>query len=346
MHEELRQKMDGFLPHVTPQPKHVSTTPDATAKHQADAQIEDQTETRTNSQIETQLESQAKDKENAQLEAQANAQVKTQAPDQADAQVETQAPNQANAQLEPQVEPQPEAQTNPQAELQTAAQLEPQEAPHTQPESAPTPLSPDTSNPLFHHAPTSNLYVPSKYRESHVHFNRSVLARAKNLSFITKTTLIALFAACIVSTTIVTKCFGLLQGQEIKSVVGESENTARQELESESFQVRVETQTTASSDQIGRVISSSPAAGDHALPGATVTIKVGKALAETHEVPSLVGKTEQDASDAILGTSFFVKDTVSYTHDERAQKGTVIAQDPQPHEMKTKGSGIKLIVAE
>lgn len=326
MHEELRQKMDGFLPHVTPQPKHVSTTPDATAKHQADAQIEDQTETRTNSQIETQLESRAKDKENAQVEAQE--------------------PNQADDQIEPQVEPQPEAQTNPQAELQTAAQLEPQEAPHTQPESAPTPLSPDTSNPLFHHAPTSNLYVPSKYRESHVYFNRSVLARAKNLSFITKTTLIALFAACIVSTTIVTKCFGLLQGQEIKSVVGESENEARQELESESFQVRVETQTTASSDQIGRVISSSPAAGDHALPGATVTIKVGKALAETHEVPSLVGKTEQDASDAILGTSFFVKDTVSYTHDERAQKGTVIAQDPQPHEMKTKGSGIKLIVAE
>lgn len=326
MHEELRQKMDGFLPHVTPQPKHVSTAPDATAKHQADAQIEDQTETRTNSQVETQLESQAKDKENAQ--------------------VETQAPNQADAQ----VEPQPETQTNPQPELQTAAQLEPQlepqEAPHTQPESAPTPLSPDTSNPLFHHAPTSNLYVPSKYRESHVHFNRSVLARAKNLSFITKTTLIALFAACIVSTTIVTKCFGLLQGQEIKSVVGESENDARQELESESFQVQVETQTTASSDQIGRVISSSPAAGDHALPGATVTIKVGKALAETHEVPSLVGKTEQDASDAILGTSFFVKDTVSYTHDERAQKGTVVAQDPQPHEMKTKGSGIKLIVAE
>lgn len=318
--------MDGFLPHVTPQPKHVSTTPDATAKHQADAQIEDQTETRTNSQIETQLESRAKDKENAQVEAQE--------------------PNQADDQIEPQVEPQPEAQTNPQAELQTAAQLEPQEAPHTQPESAPTPLSPDTSNPLFHHAPTSNLYVPSKYRESHVYFNRSVLARAKNLSFITKTTLIALFAACIVSTTIVTKCFGLLQGQEIKSVVGESENEARQELESESFQVRVETQTTASSDQIGRVISSSPAAGDHALPGATVTIKVGKALAETHEVPSLVGKTEQDASDAILGTSFFVKDTVSYTHDERAQKGTVIAQDPQPHEMKTKGSGIKLIVAE
>ena len=330
MHEELRQKMDGFLPHVTPQPKHVSTTPDATAKHQADAQIEDQTETRTNSQIETQLESQVKDKENAQVEAQE--------------------PNQANAQVEPQVEPQPEAQTNPRPELQTDAQLEPQlepqEAPHTQPESAPTPLSPDTSNPLFHHAPTSNLYVPSKYRESHVYFNRSVLARAKNLSFITKTTLIALFAACIVSTTIVTKCFGLLQGQEIKSVVGESENEARQELESESFQVRVETQTTASSDQIGRVISSSPAAGDHALPGATVTIKVGKALAETHEVPSLVGKTEQDASDAILGTSFFVKDTVSYTHDERAQKGTVIAQDPQPHEMKTKGSGIKLIVAE
>lgn len=330
MHEELRQKMDGFLPHVTPQPKHVSTTPDATAKHQADAQIEDQTETRTNSQIETQLESRAKDKENAQLEAQA--------PSQADVQVEAQAPGQADAQLEPQVEPQPE--------LQTDAQLEPQEAPHTQPESAPTPLSPDTSSPLFHHTPTSNLYVPSKYRESHVHFNRSVLARAKNLSFITKTTLIALFAACIVSTTIVTKCFGLLQGQEIKSVVGESENDARQELESESFQVRVETQTTASSDQIGRVISSSPAAGDHALPGATVTIKVGKALAETHEVPSLVGKTEQDASDAILGTSFFVKDTVSYTHDERAQKGTVIAQDPQPHEMKTKGSGIKLIVAE
>lgn len=334
MHEELRQKMDGFLPHVTPQPKHVSTIPDATAKHQADAQIEDQTETRTNSQIETQLESQAKDKENAQVETQANAQVETQAPNQADAQVE----------------PQPETQTNSQPELQTAAQLEPQlepqEASHTQPEFAPTPLSPDTSNPLFHHAPTSNLYVPSKYRESHVHFNRSVLARAKNLSFITKTTLIALFAACIVSTTIVTKCFGLLQGQEIKSVVGESENTARQELESESFQVRVETQTTASSDQIGRVISSSPAAGDHALPGATVTIKVGKALAETHEVPSLVGKTEQDASDAILGTSFFVKDTVSYTHDERAQKGTVIAQDPQPHEMKTKGSGIKLIVAE
>ena len=326
MHEELRQKMDGFLPHVTPQPKHVSTTPDATAKHQADAQIEDQTETRTNSQVETQLESQAKDRENAQVEAQE--------------------PNQADDQIEPQVEPQPEAQTNPQAELQTAAQLELQEAPHTQPESAPTPLSPDTSNPLFHHTPTSNLYVPSKYRESHVHFNRSVLARAKNLSFITKTTLIALFAACIVSTTIVTKCFGLLQGQEIKSVVGENENEARQELESESFQVRVETQTTASSDQIGRVISSSPAAGDHALPGATVTIKVGKALAETHEVPSLVGKTEQDASDAILGTSFFVKDTVSYTHDERAQKGTVVAQDPQPHEMKTKGSGIKLIVAE
>ena len=330
MHEELRQKMDGFLPHVAPQPKHVSSIPDPTAKSQAEAQIEVQIETQIEGQTETQTETKTNSQVETQLESQAKAEEKAQADAQADTQLEPQAEAQTKAQIEPQTEPQPDAQT----------------APHTQPESAPTPLSPDTSNPLFHHAPTSNLYVPSKYRESHVHFNRSVLARAKNLSFITKTTLIALFAACIVSTTIVTKCFGLLQGQEIKSVVGESENEARQELESESFQVRVETQTTASSDQIGRVISSSPAAGDHALPGATVTIKVGKALAETHEVPSLVGKTEQDASDAILGTSFFVKDTVSYTHDECAQKGTVVAQDPQPHEMKTKGSGIKLIVAE
>ena len=128
--------------------------------------------------------------------------------------------------------------------------------------------------------------------------------------------------------------------------VGVSVDEATAELQSKNLTVKVEEQTTTLNDQIGKVIATTPSSGENVMRGSTVVLKVGKLGQDSREVPSFIGLTEQDALKAIADTSFFVKDHTEYEENSEVAKGTVIAQDPAPGTLKTKGSFVKLYVTQ
>lgn len=193
--------------------------------------------------------------------------------------------------------------------------------------------------------PESDLYVPATYQDMTT-MQKSAVQKLKDLPFLLKAIAIALVCSILISSTILTQCFGILKGQTMDNYVGVSVDEATAELQSKNLNVKVEEQTTTLNDQIGKVIATTPSSGENVMRGSTVILKVGKLSQDSREVPSFIGLTEQDALKAIADTSFFVKDHIEYEENSEVAKGTVIAQDPAPGTLKTKGSSIKLYVAQ
>lgn len=193
--------------------------------------------------------------------------------------------------------------------------------------------------------PESDLYVPATYQDMTT-LQKSAVQRIKDLPFLLKAIALAFVCSILISSTILTQCFGILKGQTMDNYVGASVDEATAELQSKNLNVKVEEQTTTLNDQIGKVIATTPSSGENVMRGSTVILKVGKLSQDSREVPSFIGLTEQDALKAIADTSFFVKDHIEYEENSQAAKGTVIAQDPMPGTLKTKGSSIKLYVAQ
>lgn len=208
----------------------------------------------------------------------------------------------------------------------------------------------NTPNVLSHEStdiqtPESDLYVPATYQDMTT-LQKSAVQRIKDLPFLLKAIALAFVCSILISSTILTQCFGILKGQTMDNYVGASVDEATAELQSKNLNVKVEEQTTTLNDQIGKVIATTPSSGENVMRGSTVILKVGKLSQDSREVPSFIGLTEQDALKAIADTSFFVKDHIEYEENSQAAKGTVIAQDPVPGTLKTKGSSIKLYVAQ
>lgn len=193
--------------------------------------------------------------------------------------------------------------------------------------------------------PESDLYVPATYQDMTT-MQKSAIQKLKDLPFLLKAIAIALVCSILISSTILTQCFGLLKGQTMDNYVGVTVDEATAELQSKNLNVKVEEQTTTLNDQIGKVIATTPSSGENVMRGSTVILKVGKLSQDSREVPSFIGLTEQDALKAIADTSFFVKDRIEYEENSEVAKGTVIAQDPAPGTLKTKGASIKLYVAQ
>lgn len=193
--------------------------------------------------------------------------------------------------------------------------------------------------------PESDLYVPATYQDMTT-MQKSAIQKLKDLPFLLKAIAIALVCSILISSTILTQCFGLLKGQTMDNYVGVTVDEATAELQSKNLNVKVEEQTTTLNDQIGKVIATTPSSGENVMRRSTVILKVGKLSQDSREVPSFIGLTEQDALKAIADTSFFVKDRIEYEENSEVAKGTVIAQDPAPGTLKTKGASIKLYVAQ
>ncbi|MBU5890277.1 PASTA domain-containing protein, partial [Vibrio cholerae O1] len=66
----------------------------------------------------------------------------------------------------------------------------------------------------------------------------------------------------LISSTILTQCFGILKGQTMDNYVGVSVDEATAELQSKNLNVKVEEQTTTLNDQIGKVIATTPSSGE------------------------------------------------------------------------------------
>ncbi|WP_148138335.1 PASTA domain-containing protein [Olsenella sp. HMSC062G07] len=157
---------------------------------------------------------------------------------------------------------------------------------------------------------------------------------------------VAAVLATIASTTILTSCFGLFAGTRLVNVVGEGADEARADLEARGYKVNIEEQQTQAQEDEGRVIATTPAADSHVPVGATVTLKVGRGANQTQAVPDLRGMTLDDALAQIAGTTWFVKDDVTYAQSDSVEQGRVIAQGPAAGTQKTKGTKVDLVVSE
>ena len=191
-------------------------------------------------------------------------------------------------------------------------------------------------------ADTGKIYVPKTEYTAPAKTPSELNARKRSVTI--RAVLLVVLAAVLGSTLIVTRCFGLLSGTTVPSVVGYDEERARATLERKGLKVKVEDQETERVSDKGRVLSTEPTADEAVVPNGTVTIVVGTVTQETQDAPNLVGLSKADAANAIMQTNFFVQDDVMYAYSSTA--GTVISQAPQAGGERIRGTAIDLIVSD
>lgn len=176
-------------------------------------------------------------------------------------------------------------------------------------------------------------------RPSRRHLLHAIPRWARALAFVVVTGILG-------SSLILTNCFGLVAHVDVPDVVGQASSDASQYLEQDGLQVTVEEQDTDNAADYGKVIATSPCVGTSVAVGSTVTVKVGKSVSPTKEVPNLVGLTEEDALNKIAQTGFFVKDDVMHAYSSTVAAGKVISQGPAPGVPEKMGTKIDLVISD
>ena len=126
----------------------------------------------------------------------------------------------------------------------------------------------------------------------------------------------------------------------VPNVEGMDQVAATQNLNSAGFRVLKATQS-SSTTNAGDVISTSPAAGNPAPRGSTVTINVSTGP-ETASVPNVIGDSQSNATDELTSAGFDV--TVVLVPSTPANSGKVIAQNPTSGTTANKGSTVVITV--
>ena len=130
-------------------------------------------------------------------------------------------------------------------------------------------------------------------------------------------------------------------GVAVPDVVGESEATARAELERAGFTVTVTEQ--ASRDQPdGTVLTQNPRAGETAPEGSAVSLVISSGT-PTGEVPDVVNLPEADARSRLQSEGFEVK--VEREESTSVERGRVISTDPEAGTDAELGSTVTMTVS-
>jgi serine/threonine-protein kinase len=93
----------------------------------------------------------------------------------------------------------------------------------------------------------------------------------------------------------------------------------------------------------GKVVSSSPKAGTEVRADAVVDLVVSKGLPPV-EVPNVVGKSFDDASDQLAGLGLQI-DQVGEKYQDGTAKGEVLSQSPGSGARVTRGSTVEVVVS-
>jgi serine/threonine-protein kinase len=131
------------------------------------------------------------------------------------------------------------------------------------------------------------------------------------------------------------------QIQEVPNVVGLGRRAARRTLTDAGFGVE-EKRVPDDSVKVDRVIRQSPSGNSQAERGQVVTLDVSTGPAQA-AVPDVVGKTEEDARNALEGAGFRV--TAGQKEDAKAKAGTVLAQNPAAGADVAHGTQVTITVA-
>ncbi|MFE0677722.1 Stk1 family PASTA domain-containing Ser/Thr kinase [Streptomyces sp. NPDC058867] len=96
---------------------------------------------------------------------------------------------------------------------------------------------------------------------------------------------------------------------------------------------------TQDANQVGKVIQTTPSAGQEADPGSKVNIQVGKQANEQVQVPQIQGQKLKDAKNALTQAGLVVG-TITGSQDDNA---TVFNSDPAPGSTVNKGQTVNLV---
>ena len=134
--------------------------------------------------------------------------------------------------------------------------------------------------------------------------------------------------------------------KKVPSVSGKTETEASSALAALGFEVSIVRQDHDSVDT-GRVIGSSPSAGTAMSEGAVVTIYVSTGNKNNDDeytiVPSLIGKTETEAKQALERANLSLGEVV--TVNNAKEKGTVVGQSRTEGDRAKKGSAIDIRIS-
>ncbi len=129
----------------------------------------------------------------------------------------------------------------------------------------------------------------------------------------------------------------------VPNVIGETEPTARAQLQSAGFLVAVSLKTTSSAPA-GTVTSQSPLGNTQATAGSTVTIVVAqKPPPAKVTVPNVTGETAAQAKGQLSAAGFTVNETTQ-TVKSKAKDGIVLSQSPGAGTKVAKGATITLVI--
>jgi serine/threonine protein kinase len=126
----------------------------------------------------------------------------------------------------------------------------------------------------------------------------------------------------------------------VPNVVGQQQTQAQSALQSAGFNVKVDTDPTAS-QPAGQVISQNPSGGGTATPGSTVTITVSGGAVT---VPSVIGDSQQTATSILTTAGFQVNAQQGTTTQGNFANGTVFNQVPAANGTAAKGSTVTIYV--
>ncbi len=129
----------------------------------------------------------------------------------------------------------------------------------------------------------------------------------------------------------------------VPDVTGESEGSAKGQLENDGFQVTTTSQV-SSTATAGDVISQDPSGGKQVAPGSTVALVIATAPT-TATVPNVVGQHADAAQNALKGAGFTVTQQTQSVSDKK-QDGLVISQNPAANATANKGSNVTIVVGQ
>ena len=130
---------------------------------------------------------------------------------------------------------------------------------------------------------------------------------------------------------------------EIPSVVDQDEAAAKSTLNAAGFQVNVTYEYNADVAQ-GKVISQSPEAAAMGKDGDTITILVSQGV-ESVKVPTLTGKTQEDASKSLSDAGLSLGNVTSEYSDSVAE-GLIISQGTAAGSYADIGSSVSIVVSK
>jgi beta-lactam-binding protein with PASTA domain/predicted Ser/Thr protein kinase len=132
----------------------------------------------------------------------------------------------------------------------------------------------------------------------------------------------------------------------VPDVTGQSEASAKSQLQAAGFSVGTTTTQSSSSVAPGDVISQSPSGGTQEVSGSAVDLVIAKAPAPTPtSVPDVTGQTAAAGNSSLTSAGFkVVQQTKAVTKKKR--NGVVISQSPSAGSSAKKGSTVTIVVGQ